>query len=166
MKCKTVKRNYVPGTSRSPRNPATLLAQMGDYERGLRIKELREGRHLTQPALADRVGVTLRAYQEWEAGGGIQWDNAKRLAKALCVTPDFVMNGQKPDTPRVLNGLNSETRETLERLEANQETILRELRELRALLRDLALEELEQVLREAAGRQQQRPADSSATDNS
>ena len=74
---------------------------MADLQRGDRIKELREQRHLTQPVVADRVGVTLRAYQEWEAGGGIQWENAKRLAKVLSSNPDFIMSGERKDTPNL-----------------------------------------------------------------
>lgn len=72
---------------------------MADLERGERIKELREELHLTQPTVAERVGVTLRAYQEWEAGGGIAWENAKRLARVLGVTPDYIMSGDP--VPRV-----------------------------------------------------------------
>jgi hypothetical protein len=35
----------------------------------------------------------LRAYQEWEAGGGIQWANAKKLAKVLGTLADYIMSG-------------------------------------------------------------------------
>lgn len=92
-------KKFAPGTSRGPRKAATLLAQMADLERGERIRQLREQHHLTQPAVADKVHVTLRAYQGWEAGGGIQWANAKRLAKALGTSPDFIMSGQPHETP-------------------------------------------------------------------
>lgn len=81
-----------------------MLAQMADLERGLRIKELRASRHLTQEAMADLLGVTLRGYQEWEAGGGIKWDNVKNLAGQLGVEPDYLMNGPKPETPDLLDG--------------------------------------------------------------
>ena len=98
-KSNTAQRNYAPGTWRGPRSAATLLAQMADLERGLRIKELRESRHLTQEAMADALGVTLRGYQEWEAGGGIKWDNVKKLAKFHTVDADYLMNGPRADTP-------------------------------------------------------------------
>lgn len=88
-----VKENFVPGTWRGPRSVDTLRAQMADLSRGQRIKDLRESRHLTQEAIAERLGVTLRGYQAWEAGGGIKWDNVKRLATFHKVNPDFVMNG-------------------------------------------------------------------------
>lgn len=95
----SAQKNFAPGTSRGTRRATTLLAQVADLERGDRIKQLREGRHLTQPVVAERVGVTLRGYQEWEAGGGIQWENAKRLAKVLGSNPDYVMSGERAETP-------------------------------------------------------------------
>jgi transcriptional regulator with XRE-family HTH domain len=75
---------------------------MADLERGQRIKELRESRHLTQEATAEALGVTLRGYQEWEAGGGIKWDNVKKVARLYKVDAEFVMNGPKPETPDLL----------------------------------------------------------------
>lgn len=76
-----------------------------DAERGDRIKWLREEKlHLTQEAMSDRVGITLRGYQEWEAGGGIKWDNAKKLAKVGGVSPDWIMSGNKGATPDLSKG--------------------------------------------------------------
>jgi hypothetical protein len=44
----------------------------------------------------------LRAYQEWEAGGGIAWDNLVKLADVLEVTPEYIEFGisgrPRPDT--------------------------------------------------------------------
>lgn len=97
MQYKYAKIRCVTKASYPSRNATTLLVSMPDLDRGNRIKALREERHLTQPALAERIGVTLRAYQEWEAGGGIRWMNAKRLASALCSTPDYVMSGPTPE---------------------------------------------------------------------
>ena len=102
MKSSITQKPCIPGTWRGPRKASTLLAQMADLERGQRIKELRESRHLTQEAMADKLGVTLRGYQEWEAGGGIKWENVKKLAKQHGVEADFLMNGPKPETPDLL----------------------------------------------------------------
>ena len=52
---------------------------------GRRIAQLRMERHLTQEAAADKAGVTLRAYQKWEAGGGIQYSNLQKLAEVFSV---------------------------------------------------------------------------------
>lgn len=60
-------------------------------EIGARIRELR-GR-VPQPVIAERVGVTLRAYQAWEAGGGIAWDNLVKLAEVFEVSEDYIEYG-------------------------------------------------------------------------
>lgn len=58
---------------------------------GERLRELRGAK--TQPAIADAVGVTLRAYQHWEAGGGISWDNLQGLAEHFGVTENYILYG-------------------------------------------------------------------------
>lgn len=61
---------------------------------GERIAEAREARRLTQPVVAERVGVSLRAYQNWESGGTrIAWANLERLAKILEVAEDYILSG-------------------------------------------------------------------------
>lgn len=119
------KKSFVPGTSRGPRSARTLLLQMAMEEErqkeiGARIKELREGRRLTQPVVADRVGVTLRAYQAWEAGGGIAWQNLGRLAEVLGVDEDHVLYG--PPEERVVAGGSQ-----LDRIEAKLDELLSRL---------------------------------------
>ena len=103
-----------------------MLAQMADLERGDRIKALREGRHLTQPAVAERVGVTLRAYQGWEAGGGIQWENAKRLGRFLGATPDYIMSGEPRSTPDLHGAVSQLDRieQAIKALDAKLEQVL------------------------------------------
>lgn len=94
---------------------------MADLERGERIKELRLARHLTQPAVAEAIGVTLRGYQKYEAGGGIKWDNAKALAKFFRVDPDYLMSGPKTETPDLSrNGQPSQ----LDRIEAKLDHVI------------------------------------------
>jgi len=131
-------------TSRLPRNSTTLpksaeqlaaqfeaflVAQrdadsLMDEERGQRIKALRDRRHLSQPAvvegldkLARRKVVTLRGYQTWEAGGGIRWENVKVLAAFHQVEPDYILTGQEPEAPDLLDSLNGDTRKLEERLD-------------------------------------------------
>jgi transcriptional regulator with XRE-family HTH domain len=91
-------------TSQRARSFRTLLAQMADLERGQRIRELRLAKHMTQPAAAELAGVTLRAYQAWEAGGGIRFEHVKTLARALNGDADFILNGPKPATPDPFTG--------------------------------------------------------------
>lgn len=125
MKSQIAQKGFVPGTSRGPRSARTLLLQMAaDLERqreiGQRIKALREELGLTQPVLADKVGVTLRAAQAWEAGGGIGYENRKRLAEELGVSEEFLLFGepgrQGPSTQ-------------LDRIEAKLDAVLVLLRE-------------------------------------
>lgn len=159
MKTRYAQKPYAPGTSRGPRRATTLLAQMADLERGDRIRELREQRHLTQPVVADRVHVTLRAYQEWEAGGGIQWENAKRLAKVLGATPDFIMSGEPRETPDLsTNGQPSQ----LDRIEEELAGIKQMLESSDAAAKVLAdvvnrLEEAAESTRKKAPEQPQTP---------
>lgn len=102
----SAKRRYVAGTSRKSRSADTLRAQMEDVARGERLKELRNARHLSQPAVVDLVNerageklVGLRGYQAWEAGGGIRWEKAKVLAEVLGTDPEHLMNGAHEETP-------------------------------------------------------------------
>ena len=64
-----------------------------------RIRQLR-GR-VPQREIADRVGVTERAYQAWEAGGGIAWDNLQALANALGVSDEYLIYGDAGDQARL-----------------------------------------------------------------
>lgn len=97
MKANIAQNAYVPGTSRGPRSIRTVLLQMARAEderakaRGDRIRELRGS--VPQPRIAEQVGVTLRAYQEWEAGGGIGWDNLVKLAETFGVSEEYVEYG-------------------------------------------------------------------------
>lgn len=82
-------RRYVPRSVQLE----MALRQVG---MGRRIRELRKKLGLTQPEVADRVGVTLRAYQEWEAGGGIGGPNLRKLAEVLGVQVTDITGEQQP----------------------------------------------------------------------
>lgn len=61
-----------------------------DLERGRHIARLRVerlGQDVSQAAVADMVGVSLRAYQDWEAGYGMDWRHAKKLGELLAEDP-------------------------------------------------------------------------------
>jgi hypothetical protein len=58
-----------------------------------RIRALRGAR--PQPQIAGEVGVTLRAYQEWEAGGGIAWPNLLKLAEVHRVSTSWLEHGDE-----------------------------------------------------------------------
>lgn len=50
---------------------------------GETIRRLRKARHLTQKQVAEAMGVTPPAVTQWEADGGIDLNNLKKLAKTL-----------------------------------------------------------------------------------
>ncbi len=107
-----VKAHFIPGSSRNTRSVHSLLRQMAeDSERlaaqGARIKALREamraedGKRITQPVVADAVGVSLRGYQLWEAGrGGLKPENVKALSEYFAVSEEYIEYGDRelPET--------------------------------------------------------------------
>jgi hypothetical protein len=71
----------------------------GRGEIASRIRVLRGPR--PQPQIAAEVGVSLRAYQGWEAGGGIAWPNLQRLADIHGVTTNWLEHGdERPEAAR------------------------------------------------------------------
>lgn len=100
-----------------------VMEQERRHAMGSRIKDLREGKRLRQQAVADAVGVTLRAYQAWEAGDtGIKWENAESLAGVLDTTASYILHGpeleEAPSTPDPFSG-----EDRLWRLERQQDEI-------------------------------------------
>ena len=135
--------------SQMARNPHTLAAfqdAMKDAERrseiSERIKALRERRGLTQPQVAERVGVQNRTYQNWEAGGGTSGDNYERLAEVLGVSYDYLVIGESATPPPA---------DILARL-ARIESVLEQIQGALDLDSDLEAAELEQD-EEAASRE-------------
>lgn len=113
-------------------------------EVGARIKELRGPK--PQPLIADEVGVTLRAYQEWEAGGGIAWANLQKLAVVFNVSENYLLYGATETTgPQT----------QLDRVEAKLDDLLRRLPDPEA--------EMERELAEADRQDSRRDADTDAS---
>lgn len=111
--------NYVVGASRKARSARTLLLRMAaDEARAERIRQLkREHPELTWQAIADRVGVTLRAAQSWQEKGAISYVNAKKLAAVLDEDVDFIMRGPRGDTPDLLGDAGARLEERVDRME-------------------------------------------------
>jgi hypothetical protein len=81
-----------------------------------RIRVLRGPR--PQPQIAREVGVTLRAYQEWEAGGGIAWQNLQKLAEVHQVSTNWLAHGdEQPERART----------QLDRIEGKLDALLADL---------------------------------------
>lgn len=106
-----------------PRTARTLALQMAmeaahRADIGQRIKELRG--HLPQPVLAEKLGVSLRAVQKWEAGESApQWDNIVRLSKLFDVTQNYLLYGKRDAASDELS--------QLDRIEAKLDDLLSRL---------------------------------------
>lgn len=162
-KTTTAKKRFMAPTSQLSRRKTTFLLQMAqaaDQERGQRLRELRGGK--PQPVVADAVGVTLRAYQEWEAGGGIRWDNVKKLAECFGVDDDYILNGPREDTPDLMGALSdgdlSQLRDQLNRVEDKLDWFIKTWQ---PLIAHLAGEEAERLAPDLAKPPTVRPSASS-----
>src|SRR4051794_39483962 len=101
------KGKFVPGSLRRPRSARTLLLRMAaDDARAQRIRDTWLERKADDPKrytwgrIASAVGTTERAAQDWQKTGGIDYDNAKKLAKYLGVDFDWLWRGDEPAPER------------------------------------------------------------------
>ena len=68
---------------------------MNIYVTGATIRQLREGRNLTQSDLADLIGVSSKAVSKWETGKGLpDISLLQPLAQALGISVIELMNGE------------------------------------------------------------------------
>ena len=68
---------------------------MNSYVTGSAIKQLREGRNLTQAELAEKIGVSSKTISKWETGKGLpDISLLQPLAGALGVSVIELMNGE------------------------------------------------------------------------
>jgi transcriptional regulator with XRE-family HTH domain len=157
--------SFAPGTSRNREDSVTLrLVVARDevqlLEMGQRIAELRESNGYKQQWIADKVGVTLRTYQFWQAGKfPPEQENLEKLAKLFNVTPRFILKGETP-APFVNGADRSEILELLRRLDQRlTDAETRRADGLAAQLERFAvvlqqLERIEDAMREIAPRQE------------
>ena len=69
---------------------------MNTYVTGTTIKGLREGRKMTQAALADAIGVSSKTVSKWETAKGLpDISLLQPLAQALGISVIELMNGQQ-----------------------------------------------------------------------
>lgn len=84
----------------TPRNARTLRAYMAlrNQEIGQRVRELRGNR--PQTVVADALGVSERALQNWEAGEAKPaYRNLQRLADYYGTTEEYILTGARPEEP-------------------------------------------------------------------
>jgi transcriptional regulator with XRE-family HTH domain len=100
-----MKKSFTPGSSRPTRSVHSLALRIAE-ELDLQLTEEEDARRLataqrlrdlrgirSQQWVADRVGVTSRAVQAWEAGGGVSSENIEALAKLYKVSENFLLYG-------------------------------------------------------------------------
>lgn len=109
MKSSNTKRNFRPGSLRPVGSAHTLLLQMARDAEELqaqadRIRGLRKMARVSQAEAANRIGVSLRAYADWEAArSDIKPENIKKLAMYYGSSADYIeygtmrQNGETPD---------------------------------------------------------------------
>lgn len=56
-----------------------------------RIRRLRRAEHLSQAALAQKIGLTTRGYQDMELGSLPRYENLLRIAEYYDVSVDWLM---------------------------------------------------------------------------
>lgn len=100
-----------------------LMDAAQKLEIGERIKGLRERSPYTQPVMADKVGKTLRAYQQWEAKGTERWENIEAVADIHGVSPHWIYDGK--ETPDLMGSLSDAGQ--LDRIEALLKRVLSRL---------------------------------------
>ncbi len=68
---------------------------------GQKIQTLRQKQHMTQDALAEKVGVSRQAISKWERGDGLpDLYNIQALAKAFNVSVDTLLNNETNEEPK------------------------------------------------------------------
>jgi hypothetical protein len=95
MKHNATKQAFRPDSLRRTGTARTVLLRMAaDQERAARIDALKETRpDLTWRRIADHVGVSERSAYNWKVTGGIDYENAKKLAGVFDVDVDYIWRG-------------------------------------------------------------------------
>ena len=69
---------------------------MNTYVTGVTIRQLREGRNLTQAELAEKIGVSSKTVSKWETAKGLpDISLLQPLAQALGISVIELMNGER-----------------------------------------------------------------------
>lgn len=109
----------------TPRTVRLRVAQ--DTNRAERIRQLKADHpEMTWGYIADRVGVKERSAVEWQRSGGLNSENAAKLADVFGVSFDYLWFGkEKTPTPDILAGVSD--REQVEDVRTEFQGYVREI---------------------------------------
>lgn len=98
---------FTNGPSPSTVRVRWLMEEQQRLEIGNRIRELRENSTETNRSIAEAVGVGERSVAAWIAGGGMAYDNAKKVADIFGVDVDYIWRGRatQDTTPDLMGAL-------------------------------------------------------------
>ena len=101
-----------------------LMDAQAKLDIGQRIKDLRDNGPETNRSIAEAVGVGQRSVASWIAGGGITYDNAKKVSELFGKDVDYIWRGREkpaetPDLMGVLTGRDAPA--DLERVPARED---------------------------------------------
>lgn len=113
--------NYLANTSKNEERLRRFHEQMADYARGEQLRQLRENQHESQERVAFELGVSPKSLRQWEHGGKIRWENAKRLGAFYGVDPEGLVSRETPE-PGAEPALTQ-----LDRIESKLDRVLDEL---------------------------------------
>lgn len=149
------RKNNRPASLRGSGAARTVLLRMAaDQERADRIRALKlERPDLTWRRIADAVGVTERSATDWQKKGGIDYENAKKLAAVFEVDTDYIWRGPSDGerAPSPFAGQDA-LADRLDRIEATLGELRQEreqgIREVHALLnrQESILNRIEQAI--------------------
>ena len=99
-KVKSATTHFVNEPSNRTRTGATvrlhsLMEEAQKLAIGQRIRELRERSPYKQPAVAERLGIGLRAYQKLEEVGTTRYERCEELAEIFGADPMWIWEGRE-----------------------------------------------------------------------
>lgn len=133
-------KRLTPGSLRGREAAHTVLRRMAlEAERAERIAQLKASRpDLTWRQIGDTVGVSERSAIAWQRTGGIDYGNAKKLAKLFGVAIEWLWSGMG-EQPVATERPATDGDDQLDRIERKLDAILK-------ALEDAALAELREAL--------------------
>lgn len=121
-----IRKQRLTSTSLRGRQDAhTVLLRMAlEEERAARVRELKNQRpDLTWGRIAEHVGISERSVLQWQKTGGMSYTHAKKFAKLMDVSVDYVWSGTG-DPPGTATPIDLDGDDQLDRIERKLDMLL------------------------------------------